>query len=605
MKEDPNPFVEKTSMKTSQDTIRLSTKKLDDIYLLAEDSLQIKISHDQELKEIKDLLEDFKQIKNHWSEIFKEIYRIQTHDNKKHGEDDHYSFSKKSFDLYDVIDEEIKQLNKKFNKLTRTSKFVSNTAENIIINLVDEIKHILMVPFTNLMNGFPLMVRELAKDMKKEVHIEIMGADNEVDRRIMEELKDPLIHIIRNCIDHGIETPSIRKELGKKAHGVINVNINQLDANHVQINIIDDGSGIDKEKVKNKAVQNGILSKEEVDQLEEKDIYQLVFTSGLSTSKIITDISGRGLGLAIVEENIEKLGGKINIQSEQGKGSTFTIIIPTTISKSQGLLVRLNKRHFIIPVSNIIETLRVNPKKIKRVENKNTIQFRGSVLPLIHLSDVLEQNKETDSKKEYLYVVAVEAMNQRLGFIVDDILDENEVLFKKLGFPLVKVRNIAGVTMLGDGEICPILNHQDIIKTALTLSGVFNGAKETNKENEKQKSIILAEDSITSRLFLKNILESAGYKVKATVDGKEAFVALKEEEFDILVSDVEMPRMNGFELTQAVRKDKKLKELPIILVTSLNKREDREKGIEVGANAYIAKSSFEQSNLLDVIKKLI
>ncbi|PLX02160.1 MAG: hybrid sensor histidine kinase/response regulator [Marinilabiliales bacterium] len=601
----PAEIIEKVSPKPSQDTIRLSTKKLDDIYLLAEESLQIKISHDQESREIKDIQEEFEQLKGHWLELYSEIYKTRTLENKKFDGNKKTVLSKESFELYDVLDDEIKQISKKIHYLLRTSKYVSNTAENIIDNLVDEIKHILMVPFTNLMNGFPRMVRNLSKDMKKEVQIDIKGDSIEVDRRIMEELKDPLIHIIRNCIDHGIETPAERIELGKSSHGNIELIMNQIDANHVQIEIMDDGSGIDKEKVKNKALRSGILSKDEIEKLDDKAVYSLVFKSGLSTASIITDISGRGLGLAIVEEKIEKLGGKVQIESETDKGSKFTIIIPTTISKSQGLLVRLNTKHFIIPVSNIIETLRIKPNSIKKVENKSTIQFRGNTLPLIHLSDILEQNRETEIARKYIFIVAVESMNQRVGLIVDDVLDEQEVLFKKLGFPLIKVRNVAGVSLLGNGEICPILNNHDIIRTAFNLRGTLNSTDVEKENKKKQKSIIIAEDSITSRLFIKNILESAGYKVKATVDGKEAFTSMKQEKFDLLVSDVEMPRMNGFELTQSVRKDKKLKDMPIVLVTSLNNREDQEKGIEVGANAYIVKSSFEQSNLLEVVKKLI
>ncbi|MDX1285066.1 MAG: response regulator, partial [Draconibacterium sp.] len=378
------------------------------------------------------------------------------------------------------------------------------------------------------------------------------------------------------------------------------------DASHVQIEISDDGAGINQKKLIKKALKQNIISEGEVENLSNEDINNLILKSGVSTASIITDISGRGLGMAIVEQNVEKLGGKIAIKSKKGKGSTFSISVPTSIARSQGLLVKVNKRKYIVPISNIQETLRFNVSNIKMVENQETIQYMGRTLPIVKLGNILGISHSEDNKNDFITIVVIESLNQQIGIIIDEIENEQEVLFKPFNYPIKKLKNVAGVSLLGTGEICPILNNQDLIRSALQLRAESISASESSDESTKdQKSILIAEDSITSRLFLKNILESAGYKVKAVVDGKEALTSLKQQQFDLLVSDVEMPRMNGFELTEAVRNEESLSDLPVILVTSLSNREHQERGIDAGANAYIVKSSFEQSNLLGVVNRLI
>lgn len=602
----PEETKEKEIGPIHSDNVRLSSKKIDEIYLLAEESLQLKLSHSQEQKDIAELTDELLILKSKWLYAFTQLKKLLGGENEKNRISAATTLNKKNAaEQFETINEQIKIIEKKIAQLNRSSKFVSFSMQNTLDNLVDEVKNILMLPFSNLFDSFPRIVRELAKDMKKEIEINISGATIEVDRRIMEELKDPLIHIIRNCIDHGIEKPDTRVSAGKNKKGKIEINIVQTDARHVQIEIQDDGAGISVDKVKKKALSDNVISQTEMQKLSDNEIKNLIFKSGMSTSNIITDISGRGLGLAIVEENIEKLGGKVQLESEENKGTKFSIKIPTSVSKSQGLLVHLNNKPYIFPGAGILETLRVKKENTKRVENKNTIQYNNRTLPLVKLTDVLQIAAGSDETGKYLNIVVIESKNQRIGFIVDKLVDEQEVLFKKPGYPLSKIRNISGVSLLGTGDICPVLNNQDLIKSAhqTTLSGDSADAK--NGEKQKQKSIILAEDSITSRLFLKNVLESAGYKIKTTVDGKEAFTALKQNKYDLLISDVEMPRMNGFELTESVRKDKTLADIPVILVTSLSKREDQERGIEAGANAYIIKSSFEQSNLLEVVNRLI
>ena len=332
----------------------------------------------------------------------------------------------------------------------------------------------------------------------------------------------------------------------------------------------------------------------------------LIFQSDVSTSPIITEISGRGLGLAIVREKVEKLGGKISIHTELGVGTTFKIILPITLATFRGILIKVSGQNFVVPTINVERVIRIKPETIKTVENKETITIENQAVSFVELSDVLElpRKERNNENSSFIQTLVLNATEKRIAFGIDEVLSEQEVLVKPLGKQLSRVRNITGATVLGTGEIVPILNVPDLMKSAVKV--VVSHVQEVKKEvKDVKKSILVAEDSITSRTLLKNILESAGYYVKTSVDGVDAFTTLKTENFDLVVSDIEMPRMNGFELVSKIRNDEKTSDIPVVLVTGLESREDRERGIEVGANAYIVKRSFDQSNLLEVIKKLI
>ncbi len=374
----------------------------------------------------------------------------------------------------------------------------------------------------------------------------------------------------------------------------------------MEISVSDDGAGIDAASVRQAAAKLGVLTPEEAERTEESEIWSLIFEAGLSTSPIITDISGRGLGLAILREKAEKLGGSYAVASTPGVGTTFRLVLPITMTALRGTLVRLGSRLFVMPTRNVEEVRRLPRGEIRTVENRETIELDGRAVALVRLAEVLELPAETWSREtEQVAVVVLTAADKRLAFGVDEVLYEQEVLEKPLGGQLSRVRNISGVTILGTGELAPILNVADLMKSALQVS--LAGGKpvpEVRKERELG-AILVAEDSITARTLLKNILEAAGYRVETAVDGLDAFGKLQAGGFDLVVSDVDMPRMNGFDLTARIRRDRELGEIPVVLVTALESREDRERGVDAGANAYIVKSSFDQSNLLETVKRLI
>jgi two-component system chemotaxis sensor kinase CheA len=487
--------------------------------------------------------------------------------------------------------------------LTKHLEYDRRALDRRVDDLVEDMKRVSMLPFAALLEVLPKVVRDLCRDCGKEAELTIVGGEIETDRRILEEMKDPLIHLVRNCIDHGIETPRQRKEKGKPPRATIHISIFPKSADKVEIVVSDDGAGIDVQKVRAASLKLGVVSEEEVKRMDDRQAAALIFNSGLSTSPMITEVSGRGLGLAIVREKAEKVGGVVSMETSPGSGTTFRLILPLTLARFRGVLVRVGESSFVLPTRYVQRVLRVSRDEIKSAENRETIQIDGRAASAVRLSDVLEiaqTSTDTDPKRKVPVLVLAWA-GEQIGFFVDEILDEQEVLVKSLGKQLPRVRNIAGATVLGTGKVLPVLNVADLMHSAVKIAP----ASAARKTEEAPKSILVAEDSITSRTLLKNILEFAGYKVKTAIDGAEALSVLATEAFDLVVSDVEMPRMGGFDLTARIRADQRLAELPVVLVTALDSRADRERGVEVGANAYIVKGSFDQGNLLEVVRRLI
>jgi two-component system, chemotaxis family, sensor kinase CheA len=421
-------------------------------------------------------------------------------------------------------------------------------------------------------------------------------------------MKDPLIHLVRNCIDHGVESPSSRLASGKTKQGTVTIAISQISGNQIEVLVSDDGGGIDVAKVREAARRRGMISDQEKGKPDSQDALSLVFRSEVSTSPIVTNISGRGLGLAIVREKVENLGGHVSVATAPQLGASFRILLPVTLSTFRGILVLASDNLFVVPTANVERVARMRKDLVKTVGNKDTIEVNGRAVPLVRLCDALELPRVTrkSDDSQYVPVLILRSAEAVVCFSVDKILLEQEVLVKGMGRQLSRVRNVAGATVLGSGKLAPILNVSDLIKSAIKGAYAGSGAAVGVDETEnREKAVLVVEDSITSRMLLKNILETAGYSVTTTVDGQEAWSLLRREEFDLVVSDVEMPRMDGFQLTAGIRADERLAELPVVLVTSLGSREDRERGIDVGANAYIIKGSFDQNNLLETIERLI
>lgn len=588
------------------ETIRVSTQKLDKLLVQAEEMLVLKLSSTQLSHYIKNVLEKFST----WEKEFSAIVSSTTSFKQLIDTGDSVITSKYQADFEKILqfcewnNSHIGLIEKDLHELLQFSnqEAFSNGAK--IESLLEDVKELITIPFSTVLDIFPKMIRDISKGLGKEIDFIVEGDDTEIDRRILEKIRHPLIHIIRNSIDYGIEKPEERLLNGKARKGRIKIKIERLENSKVEILVSDDGAGINLEKLKKIYIKNEKIRKEDVDKITDKDYINYIFSSGVSTKDIVTDLSGRGLGLAIVQDTIDQLGGHVVVSTEAGKSTTFKIQLPLSLVTFRGILIDVSDSRYIIPTSRVDRVLRLNKEEIKSVENKLTMLYNEKIIPLTHLSDVLElQKKENLSQFEQIIVLADKG--RTFGFIIDNLEGEQEVLVKKFNKQLEYVRNISGATILGSGEVVPILKVSDLFKSSLRITSASPIALENRDDEEKQNSVLVVEDSITSRMLLKNILEATGYHVETAIDGADGFIKLKEGEFNAVVSDIEMPRMNGFELTAKIRADKKMADMPVILVTSLSKPEDKEKGIDVGANAYIIKSSFDQSNLLEILDRLI
>lgn len=619
----PAPVASQTVPSLTSETVRVSTKKLDAVMRQVEELLSPRLASAQRATELREVAASFTGWKKQRARIRPALRMIERYAEWAGRGNGNSNSADKRLTKFPVQELpkllehlEAEQLFMKTleERLLRLGKFAAHdqrTLAGMSNSLLHDVKEMHLLPFSSLLENFPRFIRELARDQGKQVELATLGSEIEIDRRILEEMKAPLIHMLRNCIDHGIEQPAVRQGRGKPPHGTITVAIAQKDGGKIEILVSDDGAGIDAAKVKAAACKRGIVSAEEAEKLDEQEAQALIFQSGISTSQIITDVSGRGLGLAIVREKVERLGGTVVLESRDGAGTTFRIALPLMLATFRGVLVRTGEHCVVIPALSIEQVARVNQQDILTVENRATIPLDGQAVALVNLGDVLElprrkptQYDETGTNQKKAAIVVLGAGPRRVAFQVDDILGEQEVLVKALGRQLVRVRNIAGASVLGTGQVVAVLNVPDLLKSAVkraTPPPVAAGAHDA----AEKRSILVAEDSITSRALLKNILESAGYLVTTAVDGMDAYTTLKSGTFDLIVSDVEMPRMDGFDLTAKVRADKRLGELPVVLVTALESREHRERGIDAGANAYIVKSSFDQSNLLEVVRRLI
>jgi len=476
-----------------------------------------------------------------------------------------------------------------------------NDLNNKLFKLNSEVRSVLMLPFTALTEQFPVMVRDIASQLGKEVIFSTFGDSLKIDKRVLDELKDPFIHILRNALDHGIETPDERIKLNKPVSGKITLSICSVEGNNVQIIIEDDGNGIDPEKLKASEIKNNIKTQKELENLSNAEVLNLIFESDLSTSKVITDLSGRGLGMAIFKEKIEKLSGSYSVESKLKEGTKITLTLPLSVATVRGLCIKVGNIPFYIKTSELIAAVRIHKDGIITVENTSTIAYENRHIGLVLLSDIL--NVKSKSHDSQIIVVLCKYGTKELGIIVDEVIEEEEILIKSFNKQIKKLKYYEAASITADGTVIPLLNVEAIFKSA-SKGNVLNTPL-TIKDEETIKNILVVDDSITSRLLIKDILENSGYKVKACVDGKEAWTEFRQDHYHLVVSDVEMPRMNGFELTKLIKLSEKYSQIPVVLVTGLSKKEDMEKGIDAGADAYIVKSDFEQSNLLQTVERLI
>ena len=491
-------------------------------------------------------------------------------------------------------------------KLSHLSKRLAD--DNANLNTVSQeiesgIRNLRLLPISTLLTLFPRMVHDLALEQGKQIDLRLEGGDLVVDKRIIEEMKAPLMHLLRNAIDHGIETPAVRHDFGKPETSVLWVRVSH-DAERIHIEVRDDGQGLNLDAVRALVVKKGLYSTEEAASLSPAELHMMILEQGFSTSKMITDVSGRGVGLNVVRTTIERLHGTLNIDSAPGKGMWINMGLPMSIISTRVLLVKDAGQVFAIPFESVNRIQKVPPTAVRMVEGNPCLDDHGDIIFLSWLGALLGCPSQSSVNATQPYCVILNDVQMRVGVFVDELLGEQEVVIKPAPMPVGRTRLLLGVTILDAGLVCSVLDVRGIAHLLLNKAkpAAMGSAKAPMKT---AKHILLAEDSITTRIQEKRILESAGYQVTACVDGLEAWQNMSRFKFDAVVSDILMPNMSGLVLTQKIRANPAFANTPVILVTSLSTDEDRRRGLEAGADAYLSKPEFDQSVLLECLERLI
>ncbi|MBE0514581.1 chemotaxis protein CheW [Sulfurimonas sp.] len=453
-----------------------------------------------------------------------------------------------------------------------------------------------MLPIGKVFNKFPRMIRDLSRELNKKIELEIFGEDTELDKSIVEEVGDPLVHIIRNSCDHGIEIPEIRAGQGKNEMGTITLKAYN-EGNQIVIQIDDDGKGLDVELLKKKSLEKGIITQKEAENMSDKEAFTLIFRPGFSMAAKVTNVSGRGVGMDVVKTNIEKLNGIIDIDSELGVGTSMKLKIPLTLAIIQALLVGVQEEHYAIPLASVLETVRISTDEVYTVEGRSVMRLREDVLPLVHIGDIFEVERILDSN-EYAYVVVLGLGTSKLGLIVDTLVGQEEIVIKSLGEFLKGIEGIAGATIRGDGgvtlivDVIAIMEMAKHVKTSARADSTSDAAMLTREKTKASDyTVMIVDDSKTDRMIMRKALEATGITLVEAGDGQEALSILKQGDhnFDAMLIDIEMPRMDGYTLATEIKKYNRYKNLPLIAVTSRTGKSDRMRGVESGMIEYITK----------------
>ena len=513
------------------------------------------------------------------------------------------AFVKQVFSLLSDITQNVSRTIYDLNSLYRAYKEDDMKMRLIIDEMESMVKNIRVLPISTVFNSFSRMVRDIANEKGKDIDFEIEGKDTCADKKIIEEIKTPLIHILRNAIDHGIETKEERIANGKNPVGKILLSAKQ-DDNKVIIDVFDDGHGFNLEKIKDRAVARGFLTQEDIDSMTDEAIMNIIFWPGFTTGDSITSISGRGIGLDVVKTKISQLNGKVKVISEFGKGSCVHIEIPVTLTTLRVFLVKISEQIFAIPIQVITTFILKNQDEINTNNGVRSIMYDGKIIPLYYLSDILKLEPVPRGEKETILII--EADEKTIGLVVDKLLGDQDILQKKLSPPLYKVKNISGITNLASGELCLILNMQDIMHYD------FNKAITTAASPQllpadivSYKRILVVDDSITTRTMIKNILLNIGYMVDAVLDAEEALVKLKLSHYDLIITDLTMPKVDGYEFIERLKTDEMYADIPIVVMSSLPAKTALKKLNRFKIEYYVPKDNFNQTEFSQQVKRIL
>jgi two-component system, chemotaxis family, sensor kinase CheA len=622
----PDPLTLPPSPEAS--TVRVSAEKLDAFLAQSGELLVARRRVRSRAEDLKTLREFVAEWKNEWKVVEKTVGKALDPDGQDRGNS--LVLHDSSGRLTPLSRRAIRSLNRAGQHLRQLEKELDHVVGNMVGDgrLLDQaagsldadVRRVRMIPFAEACQGLDRMVRDLAQATYKEVELMVQGGKNELDRSVLEGLKDPLRHLVRNAVDHGVEPMDQRRAAGKSPKARITVSA-VLHGAHVEVIVSDDGRGLDLE-----ALRQQLRKRNLPEPADDRDLAQVIFHPGFSTAQIITDVSGRGVGLDVVKNRVEALHGTVDLSFTPGQGTRFTLAVPLTLTTLRALLVETAGQTFALATTNVQKLVRLDPAGLRSIAGREVLTLGGAPLPVATLAETLglqpvsgARSQESGVRSQQSAVngrglvsaVIIAAGEKQMAFVVDEFLAEQEVIVKSLGARVRRVRNISGATILPSGRLALVLNAASLIRSAMSLTGYSKVVRsdtspvQSQVNGKSKRRLLVVDDSVTTRTLEKSILEAAGYEVIVAVDGANAWQLLQEQGADLLVSDVDMPRMDGFALTEVIRGSRRFGDLPVVLVTARGTDQDKARGIEAGADAYLVKSAFDQRNLLETIAQLL
>jgi chemotaxis protein histidine kinase CheA/CheY-like chemotaxis protein len=475
---------------------------------------------------------------------------------------------------------------------------------NHIRSAYDSIISLRMLPLSTVLDEYPRQVFTISSELGKKVKLHIEGAENEIDKNLIESLSEVFLHMIRNSIDHGVETPEQRRAAGKNETGLLTINCVRESGN-MKVTIADDGRGIDIEGIRKKIVEKGLAAPEAAAVLGEEELINFIFQSGFSTAEKISSVSGRGVGMDTVRNNIERMKGSIAIQTKAGEGTTFTISVPLSLAALMGVPISSGSMKFIIPANFVDTIMLINTKDIITVVDRPGIKYNGRIIKLFYLHHVLKI--PVDEKKntgDSIFVAIVQAYEETVALAVNQVSSMRQVILKNLPSFMEKMEVFSGVVLSEDYEMIPALHIPTVIRMARRTKTIDMKKRHVDYERMR-KSILVVDDSRPTRDIERDILEAEGYKVDVAADGSEALAAAKNAQYDLICTDIVMPNMDGFMLAENIRKNDHLKNIPIIAISSRSDEKDQNRAVLLGINRFIVKNSFNAHNLTAIVRELI
>lgn len=590
------------SMHPLEETVRISVNKLDRLMSEATELFVASMHAEERERALLEIRRTHSRWQREWRSIRMHYIHLERHMEAMYMEVQPEIAAILRF--LDSNERYLVEMNRRIAQLVQAVSQDSLYLATLADQMQDDISSMRLMPLDSMVNSIQRTVRDVSRELNKQVHLEIEGANIEIDKTVLDTLRDPLLHLIRNAVDHGIEQPQERRRIGKPASGLLRIAIEQR-GSEIVITVQDDGGGINTERVKRMTIQQQLLTETGASALSDDEIHQYIFQPGLTTSTVVTGVSGRGMGMDIVRERIEGLRGRINLHSRPGVGTTITLTVPVSLTRLRCILLRVNEQVFAIPSSVVARMQMIPASEIFTAEGQDMLMINDQPTVCLKLSAVLGMPQIT-SYASLMHVLVLHVGDRLYAFEVDELFSEQELVLKPLGPEVANAQYISGAAVLGSGEIAIILNANDLARAASGRSIRRRMVQASEQAAVPRRShILIVDDSITTRTLEKNILETAGFDVEVAVHGQQAWEILADRTFDLIISDVEMPRMNGLELTRQIKGSPRLNRIPIILLTSLQKPEQREAGLEAGADAYLIKSQFDQGELLRLIQSLI